>query len=263
MDPDAVLDAIEAYQHAVACTYAIPVQVGPFTTYDRAWGWTFAAGLRPDRGEIDVASVRALAERQRDLSDPLELQWVHERAPALAAVGQAAGLAVARMPLLAHDPGHERARDPARGDHDTGAPDGSRVRLVDCDDPRFADSRAAVAAGFDGTDRLLGEPVLETMREYVRRGLIRAAGAWGPDGSVIGGGTQVRCGPTSEVTGLAVLPSWRRRGVGAAITRALVEDARALGASTVFLSAGSADVARVYRRIGFRTVGTLCTATEQ
>ena len=56
--------------------------------------------------------------------------------------------------------------------------------------------------------------------------------------------------------GVATLPSARRQGLGAAVTAALVGDARDLGLRTVFLTASSEDVARVYAGIGFRRVGT-------
>jgi hypothetical protein len=40
----------------------------------------------------------------------------------------------------------------------------------------------------------------------------------------------------------------------------LVADATQRGVSTVFLSAGSDDVARMYSRVGFERVGTACIA---
>lgn len=55
-----------------------------------------------------------------------------------------------------------------------------------------------------------------------------------------------------------MLPRWRRRGVGAALTAVLVDDAHTSGAATVFLSAGTPSVARVYERVGFGPVGTAC-----
>jgi predicted GNAT family acetyltransferase len=57
------------------------------------------------------------------------------------------------------------------------------------------------------------------------------------------------------VVGVATLPTWRRRGLGAAVTAFLVQDAGRRGAEVVFLSAGDDAVARVYERLGFRRVG--------
>ena len=59
----------------------------------------------------------------------------------------------------------------------------------------------------------------------------------------------------TEIVGVATLPSARRRGLGTAVTAALIDDARAAGLDTIFLSAASDDVARVYERLGFVRVG--------
>jgi len=63
----------------------------------------------------------------------------------------------------------------------------------------------------------------------------------------------------SEVVGVATLPRYRGRGLGAGLTSALVEHARQT-ADLVFLSAGDDDVARVYERAGFARVGSSCLA---
>ena len=55
------------------------------------------------------------------------------------------------------------------------------------------------------------------------------------DGSVVGIGSLLTMSPTLvEVRSLAVLPSYRRYGVGALLVRGLVERARARGMPTVF-----------------------------
>ena len=46
--------------------------------------------------------------------------------------------------------------------------------------------------------------------------------------------------------------------LGAADTGTFVEHALGRGVETVFLSAGSEAIARVYARLGFRRVGTAC-----
>jgi N-acetylglutamate synthase-like GNAT family acetyltransferase len=57
-----------------------------------------------------------------------------------------------------------------------------------------------------------------------------------------------------------VLPALRRRGIAAALTQVLVKDARQRSIGTIFLSADSTDVARIYARVGFDTIATACTA---
>jgi predicted GNAT family acetyltransferase len=70
---------------------------------------------------------------------------------------------------------------------------------------------------------------------------------------------EVDGGEISEVVGVATLPRYRGRGLGAGVTSALAEHARRT-ADLVFLSAGDDDVARVYERAGFARVGTSCVA---
>jgi predicted GNAT family acetyltransferase len=73
---------------------------------------------------------------------------------------------------------------------------------------------------------------------------------------VLAVGSHQPVGAVTEIVGVGTLPAARRRGLGAAVTAALVADARARGAELVFLSAGSEAIARVYERLGFVRVGT-------
>jgi predicted GNAT family acetyltransferase len=59
----------------------------------------------------------------------------------------------------------------------------------------------------------------------------------------------------SEIVGIATLPRFRGRGLGAGLASALVDHARET-AETVFLTAGDDDVARIYERVGFARLGT-------
>ena len=63
-----------------------------------------------------------------------------------------------------------------------------------------------------------------------------------------------------EIVGVGVLPAQRRRGIAGHLTWALARDAADAGVRTVFMSAGSDDVARIYGGVGFRRVGTACIA---
>ena len=55
---------------------------------------------------------------------------------------------------------------------------------------------------------------------------------------------------------MATLPAFRRRGLAAQVTRALVAHAIATGNDTVFLTASSEDVARLYAGLGFERIAT-------
>jgi predicted GNAT family acetyltransferase len=69
-------------------------------------------------------------------------------------------------------------------------------------------------------------------------------------------GTHQPVGFVTEIVGVATLPVARRRGIAAALTAALVADAAKRGVTTIFLSADSDDVARIYERAGFRRIGS-------
>ena len=147
---------------------------------------------------------------------------------------------------------------------------GVRVRIVAPDDPDLARITATVSLGFRSPGTEIG-PVGpaerdaasagdvegsangcgRTDRDGRRRGCDRAARAAGSHQPVAG---------VTEIVGVATLPSARRRGLGALVTAALVEDARRAGVRTVFLSAGSDDIARVYEKVGFARVATACIA---
>jgi predicted GNAT family N-acyltransferase len=71
------------------------------------------------------------------------------------------------------------------------------------------------------------------------------------DGEAIGTG---RLLPDAHVGRMAVLPPWRRRGVGSALLAELVAMARRRGDACIVLHA-QAYVAAFYRRAGFEAVG--------
>ena len=83
-------------------------------------------------------------------------------------------------------------------------------------------------------------------------------GAFDAELGAVGGGSHNPRGEVTEIVGVGVLPAHRRQGIAGHLTWALAQDAASAGASTVFMSAGSDDVARVYEGVGFRRVGTAC-----
>jgi GNAT superfamily N-acetyltransferase len=247
-----VLTVLETYYDTAPRAQATTEEIGPFTVFLRihAQGWHYYArprlGLRAEVTDADVAAVRA---RQRELGVPETFEWVHETTPSLLDTAHACGLRVDENPLLVLD---ERRATPATD---------ATVRVLTADDP-VSDVVSAVHAGFGGTDEV--ERVLATRQPaMMREGLLAMAGAYDERGRVLGGGSHGPRGDTTELTGIAVLPRARRRGVGAAITAALVDDAHARGVGTVFLSAQDDTVARVYERVGFVRVGTACVAEPQ
>jgi predicted GNAT family acetyltransferase len=120
-------------------------------------------------------------------------------------------------------------------------------------------------AGDIGVDALAGaaaatDPgIIAFTRERMRAGATVTVAAY-VDGMPVSVGSHNPCDGATEIVGVATLPAYRRRGIGAAVTSALIGDAIERGIETICLSAGSLDVARVYAQAGFRQVGEVGAA---
>lgn len=247
-----LLQTLETYYDAAPRPSATTEEVGPFTLFVKTDpnGWDFYA--RPRLG-LDVpftaADVGKVRDRQRELGIPENLEWVHQTTSSLLAAARADGMTVERCPLLVLPAG----AGPSVGPVET------RAVVLSPDSPDLAAVTAVIGAGFAGTDEF--EPKDPGRRAaQIRSGLLVMVGAYDEQGNVIGGGTHSPRGTTTELTGIAVIPRARRRGVGAAITHILVEDAKHRGVQAIFLGAQDDAVARVYERVGFARVGIACIA---
>ena len=263
----ALLDRIERYYDAVPRARARTEEIGPFTLFVAHGGWPWYA--RPRLGEAARANahdvLRTLA-RQRDLGVPQAMEWVDETTPGLDEVAEAAGMHVEHCPLLVLE------------GEPTG--DAGSARMLDADEVDLVRrAQAAVSVGFGNEGTETGAPgiperdtaaaaVAPTILEVVRDGMVAgryrfaaviAPGA--PEVGPVGGGSYTPVDGVAEIAGVAVLPAYRRRGLGAQLTYVLARDALDRGVTTVFCGAASLDVARVYERVGFRRIGTACIAS--
>ena len=202
--------------------------------------------------------MRAVRSRQWELGVPEAFEWVVDLAPTLGPAARQTGLDVLELPLMAL----EQPLTPPVVD--------ARVRRLGPDDRELPAARAVADIAFaaPGTepggagprerDAALGdypELRLGAVRERLRTGLTVTVVAEEDDGVLAVGSHQPVDGVT-EIVGVGTLPAARRRGLGAAVTAALVADARRGGADVVFLSAGGEDIARMYGRLGFKRVAT-------
>jgi ribosomal protein S18 acetylase RimI-like enzyme len=241
------LDAIEAYYDAVPRASATTEEVGPFTLFlaEEGTGWQFYA--RPRLGEEEVLTrddVQRVLGRQVELGRPRALEWVDQVTPSLLPAVSAAGYRTGRYPLLA-----------LPADADVPVPEGTRV--LGSDDADLGLTVGAVSAAFAGSDEVSERPVGDRRRLIAAGHLIEVA-AYDADGVLLGGGSAAPRGDTAELMGIGVPPARRTRGVGTAITLALVHACRDAGVRTTFLSAYSDAAASIYRRVGFQDVGTAC-----
>ncbi len=223
----------------------------------------------PEAATVD--DVREVLSRQRQLGVPQALEWVDETTPGLVDVVRSAGAIVERCPLLRLD----------------GDPVGTAgtARMLNPDNRTdIASTQAAIAVSFENGGTATGAAGLEARDEHVRsggldkldhleplrerlaEGKVRMAAVSSPDAphaGPVGGGSYIPVRRVAEIVGVGVLPAFRRRGLAGDLTYVLAQDALERGVTTVFCSAQSDDVARVYEAVGFRRVGTACIAAVE
>jgi ribosomal protein S18 acetylase RimI-like enzyme len=198
----------------------------------------------------------------RELEVPVFFEWVGDRAPEMASVAEETGLRVGRYPLMVLD-----------GDPRPVNVDDVIIQPVSAaDDDRFLAVRQAVNVAFMAGGTEVGDDPgsdvddwASRARTLAERGLLMQFGAFDAEtAAALGGGAHLPRPETgvSEVTGIGVRPSARRRGIGTALASAMAKHARASGIDTVFLSAENDAVATMYARVGFRRIGTACDAEE-
>ena len=261
------LERIEDYYDAVPRAASRVEDHGPLTLFvNRSSGFPYYA--RPRRGwqgPVEAGHVGAVRERQRGLGVPESFEWVAEMTPGLAGAARAAGLQVREHALLVLDPAAWHPAPP---------PVGTEVRLVSAEADDLAELRAVgnLAFGAAGTQVGAAGPAdlpaaaaevpsagMAGLREQLQAGRMVLAAAYHGGGPLAIGSHQP-VGAVTEITGVATLPAARRRGLAAAVTSVLVQDAIDRGVDVVFLSAEDEDVARIYRRLGFAPLATAMIA---
>ncbi len=266
--PDPILATLERYYDQVPRARARTEQVGPFTLFVADAGWPFYGRPRHGTtGDITADDVHRLHDRQRALGVPLAIEFVAESTPGLAEMLEALAIPVEHCPLLVLDGGPR------------GGPGTARILSADvpADVEDVATSRAAISVAFshlgtqsglaglaerDGALTSRYADLHESLLASMRAGRLVQAAVYDDDATVgpVGGGSYSPVGGVAEIAGVGVLPAYRRRGLAAQLTYALARHALDHGVTTVFCSAQSDDVARVYRGIGFRRVGTACVS---
>lgn len=250
---------------------AVAERLGPFELFVNVdGGWPFYA--RPGSG-VTVATrshVDAVRARQRALGVPEAFEWIHDLAPSVTDAIAASGLAVMHAPLMVLEP--DRLPDPqsvAVADLVVLDPDAAQFPQL------LAQSFAVAAVSFaaagtsagpggpDERDAATAAPDDATVARAaasLRAGSAAEVVALAPGIGIAARGAYQTGAGAAEIVGVATLPVARRQGLGAAVSALLARHALDAGFTTVFLSAASEDVARVYARIGFRRVGTACIA---
>jgi ribosomal protein S18 acetylase RimI-like enzyme len=258
-----LLDTADRYLDAAPRTDAVSEVVGPFVLFKSTSVWSYYA--RPRRrldAPITAGDIRRLSRRCDELGIEFAVEWIAEITPSVEVAAQQSGLRVERHALLVLVPADVRPVVP---------PDGVAIHRLAAKDPLLVVARAVaeVAFGEGGTARGSGGPLERDLRaadvgDDLRAHLVRRSGAEltlttvaiDPESGVLCTGSLQPVGDVAEILAMATLPSERRRGLAAAVTSELVRDAARRGVALVLLSAQDDAVARVYRRVGFRRIGT-------
>lgn len=263
----ALLRRIDAYLDAAPGGSATATDVGPLRAFVSRAPFPFYVRPRPDLDlsapdAVTPEDVRRAAAVLSDAGQAVSFEWVEQLVPSLRPALVGAGFAVASHPLLALD----------LTDREGGAPAGPRLL-----EPRSPDLPAALAVsevGFAaaGTGSgaqgrverdaaVVGAALLDHVTTRMRTGRSVVAVLDDPVDGVVATGWHQPIGATTEVVGVATLPSHRRRGAAAAVVELLLDDARRRGCTLALLSASDDAVARVYEHVGFTRVGS-CGAAE-
>jgi ribosomal protein S18 acetylase RimI-like enzyme len=191
-----------------------------------------------------------------------ELEWIVERVPALAPAVSNAGLAVSTNPLLIKRP-TEAGPGPV--------PIHAEIEICDPEsDPReliaawkFLDPhpsaptrtpRDALEQVRLATASVMEDEVATWVRNRTDSGVRETVVRF--RGTIVGAGMHEPFAEGSEITNLAVLPRFRRRGFGTAVAAALAADAFDNGVDLVFVESSPVAVT-MYERAGFQQVGSV------
>lgn len=258
-----LLDRIERYYDALPRSWGARVEeIGPLTLFVNVSApWPLYARPTLDAHDVSSEDVAAVRRRMRDLGVPEAFEWVGEVTPAMRAAALASGLAVTDHPLLAlaaplEAPMVAAEVRPVR-------PDDDLALVLAAADVGFA--LPGTGPGSAGLAELRQaaaerpERQVAAERRDLETGVAVRWAAW-VDGVPVCTGRFTAVGGVAELIGVGTVPAYRRRGLGAAVTAALTAEALAGGVEVVFMSAGDADVARIYRRLGFADAGTACIA---
>ncbi len=202
----------------------------------------------PDDGAVPTTSdVKALITAFTDRSRTPRLEYLPGICESVEpALKEAGFITEARLPVLTCPPG-EVITPPLDED--------LSVFLATTDD-HLRQAASAQNAAF-GQEKTTDHDVTRLRRLLERGGLVALA-VDTSTGMGVGGG---QCGPplhgVSELAGIGVRTSHRRRGVAAALTALLTRACPDAGITTPFLTPADEAAGRVYQRAGYRTVGEM------
>jgi ribosomal protein S18 acetylase RimI-like enzyme len=226
------------------------VEIGPFDLFlNHGGGNPYMSYARPAR-EIKADpsdDIRSVSRVFKERGYTPRWEYIDDLNPGLGSALVQAGFAEPEMRPLMVLTSKQRVIAPAGVEFRQVTDDDGLVAVADVQRRGFGIPDESDDNSFD-------------LRQLVEGGMRVWAGF--VDGAPVSGGVDIPVGGVAEIAGIATLAEYRRRGIGAALTHTLADDARRQGCSLIFLSAGDEEIARVYRRAGFETVGYAADTME-
>ena len=244
---------LQQYLRGTAVRHRDVERIGPFlATFDPHSSIPYLSYAIPDDGARPTsADVAALIDAYARHDRLPRLEYLPMAAPDVEAALVAGGFVIeAHLPVMTCEAGAAVDLAPNRG------------IVIDppATDEDFRAMRAAQHAAFsafmeghDDGDEDEDDPAeLARQRQRVADGGLALLARDRSTGAVVAGGVAtVPEDGVTEIGGIGVLESHRRRGIAAAITAGLARAAHAAGTTTVWLTPGDDGAHRVYARAGF------------
>ncbi len=216
-----------------------PSEANPYLNY----------AIPADAAAPSPADVRALiAAYQRHQRKP-RLEYIRELAPQVEPALIAGGFTVeGTTPLMVYDPAFAQTVPPPAG-----------IELFfPQSDQEILDNASVGSEAYGGDDTPPSPSIIPGWRKFVADGGIMVAARDSATRQAVGIGVcDAPFEATTELAGIGVRTTHRRRGIAAAMTAWLVDHALAAGTTHIFLMAADENAARVYERAGFRQIGAV------
>lgn len=260
-----ILESIEADTAGMLRAERETVEVRPFLaafhrTSDMIW-MNYAVPIAPtdDAAAVRSALPRLQAEFERR-SRTLRFEYLAARHPALAAELERFGLNLQiTAPLMFCTPANARSFPPRgfnlhRLQAGPQPPAGRGVSAAHSSDADLADFLRVgkLSFGADESAAAVEPHEIDELREALRQNRWRCALAR-VDGVAVGVGTF--CTGNSELAGVGTLPAFRRKGIAAALSSALLAEHFAADGGRAWLSAADHVARALYAKIGFQDAG--------
>lgn len=245
-----ILSALQSHMRRAAAAGRMTEQVGPFlATFSADSTSPFHNYAIPDDGAAPSSSdVDGLTDAyaRRDLLPRVE--FMAETAPAAEQALLTAGWsAERRIPVMLCPPDSAIA---------VPSPDGIELVVPGTDEEILA--MLVVQYTAFGEPPTVPDTEVTKARERLFSGGFAVLARDAATGAAAGGGVaEAIVDGTTEVAGIGVLDTFRRRGIGAAVTAFLTAAVHDAGARTVFLTPAGVPEQRMYARAGYAPSGEM------